>query len=49
VRATCEEFGIRYHVAPTWRQAFANHWRELRLLGRTPERMPATEAETAVR
>jgi len=33
VRQTCEEFGIQYHVAPTWRKAFGNHWRELRLLG----------------
>jgi linoleoyl-CoA desaturase len=33
VRATCEEFGIRYHCYPTWREAFACHWRELRLLG----------------
>ncbi len=48
VRATCEEFGICYHCAPTWRAAFGNHWRELRLLGRTPE-LAATEAETAVR
>ena len=37
VRATCEEFGIRYVCYPTWRQAFACHWRELRLLGRTSE------------
>jgi linoleoyl-CoA desaturase len=35
VRATCEEFGIRYNCYPTWRQALASHWRELRLLGRT--------------
>jgi linoleoyl-CoA desaturase len=34
VRATCEEFGIRYNCYPTWREAFACHWRELRLLGR---------------
>jgi len=34
VRSTCEEFGIRYNCYPTWRQAFAAHWRELRLLGR---------------
>jgi len=36
VRATCEEFGIRYTCYPTWRAAFACHLRELRLLGRTP-------------
>ncbi len=36
VRATCEEFGMRYNSYVTWRQAFASHWRELRLLGRTP-------------
>ena len=34
VRATCEEFGIRYIRYPTWREAFACHLRELRLLGR---------------
>ena len=38
VRATCEEFGIRYTCYATWREAFACHWRELRLLGRTAER-----------
>lgn len=32
VRATCEEFGIRYTCYPTWRQAFYCHWQELRLL-----------------
>jgi linoleoyl-CoA desaturase len=34
VRATCEEFGVRYTCHATWREAFAWHWRELRLLGR---------------
>jgi linoleoyl-CoA desaturase len=34
VCATCEEFGINYNCFPTWRAAFAAHWRELRLLGR---------------
>jgi linoleoyl-CoA desaturase len=48
VRATCEEFGIRYHCAPTWRAAFGNHWRELRLLGRTPE-LAVTETEAVAR
>ncbi len=33
VRATCEEFGIRYNCYPTWRAAFAAHVKELRLLG----------------
>ena len=37
VRATCEEFGIRYTCYDTWRTALASHWLELRLLGRTPE------------
>jgi len=37
VRATCEEFGICYNCRPTWRQAFVEHWRELRLLGRSSE------------
>jgi len=36
VRRTCEEFGIAYHVHPTWREAFASHWRALRELGRGP-------------
>jgi linoleoyl-CoA desaturase len=36
VRQTCEEFGIRYTSYDTWRQAFASHWRELRLLGQAP-------------
>jgi linoleoyl-CoA desaturase len=34
VRATCEEFGVRYTCHATRREAFAWHWRELRLLGR---------------
>ena len=34
VRATCEEFGIRYSCFETWREAFAGHLRELSLLGR---------------
>ncbi|HTP01044.1 MAG TPA: acyl-CoA desaturase [Anaerolineales bacterium] len=37
VRATCEEFGIRYNCYPTWREAFACHVRELRRLGREAE------------
>jgi len=37
VRQTCEEFGIRYTCYATWREAFACHWRELRLLGQTSE------------
>jgi linoleoyl-CoA desaturase len=37
VRATCEEFGVRYICYATWREAFACHLRELRLLGRTSE------------
>lgn len=36
VRATCEEFGIRYICYPTWREAFACHLQELRLTGRKP-------------
>lgn len=34
VQATCAEFGIRYQVYDTWREALACHLRELRLLGR---------------
>jgi len=37
VRATCAEFGVCYNCYPTWREALASHWRELRLLGRTSE------------
>ncbi len=37
VRETCEEFGIRYTCYATWREAFACHRRELRLLGHTSE------------
>jgi linoleoyl-CoA desaturase len=37
VRATCEEFGVRYNCYPTWREAFACHLRELRHLGRKSE------------
>ena len=36
VRATCEEFGIRYNCYDTWREAFSCHVQELRLLGRGP-------------
>jgi linoleoyl-CoA desaturase len=36
VRATCEEFGIQYNCYATWREAFAAHLGELRLLGRAP-------------
>jgi linoleoyl-CoA desaturase len=34
VRQTCEEYGLPYNCYPTWRAAFAGHWRELRRLGR---------------
>jgi linoleoyl-CoA desaturase len=37
VRATCEEFGVRYTCYATWREAFGCHVRELRLLGRKSE------------
>jgi linoleoyl-CoA desaturase len=37
LRATCEEFGVRYTCYSTWREAFACHVRELRLLGRKSE------------
>jgi linoleoyl-CoA desaturase len=37
IRATCEEFGIRYVCYATWREAMADHWRELRLLGHSSE------------
>jgi linoleoyl-CoA desaturase len=38
VRATSEEFGIRYTCYDTWREAFACHLHELRFLGRPPAR-----------
>ncbi len=34
VAATCEEYGIKYTCYPTWRNALAHHWRELRALSR---------------
>jgi linoleoyl-CoA desaturase len=37
VKATCEEFGVRYSCYPTWREALASHWRELRQLGQASE------------
>jgi linoleoyl-CoA desaturase len=37
VRATCDEFGIRYTCHATWREALASHLSELRFLGRAPE------------
>ena len=36
VRATCEEFGIRYNCFPTWRAAMASHLRQLHQSGRAP-------------
>ncbi len=42
VRQTCEEFGIRYTAYATWREAFAAHWHELRLLAR-PSKVEAVE------
>lgn len=32
VKATCEEFGLRYNVYPTWRKAFDEHLSQLHLL-----------------
>jgi linoleoyl-CoA desaturase len=40
IRATCEEFGVRYNCYPTWRQAFSGHMRELRFLGHPSELSP---------
>ena len=37
VQKTCEEFGVRYHCYPTWREAYNSHLRLLDLLGRTPD------------
>jgi linoleoyl-CoA desaturase len=37
VRATCEEFGLRYNSIPTWRGALLSHARILRQLGRPPQ------------
>ncbi len=38
VQATCEEFNIRYTVYSTYREAFACHIHELKLLGRATNR-----------
>jgi linoleoyl-CoA desaturase len=46
VRATCEEFRIRYNCHPTWRQAFAGHWRELRVLAQPNELHPSAVRTT---
>lgn len=46
VKATCEEFGIRYTVYPTWREAFAAHLKELRVLGKEPD-LKGAEIEAA--
>lgn len=35
VRATCEEFGIRYTCYPTWRESFACHLKQLNRIGNT--------------
>jgi linoleoyl-CoA desaturase len=42
VRATCEEFGMRYNCYPTWRKAFVAHWQELKLLAR-PDAEPVAD------
>jgi linoleoyl-CoA desaturase len=36
VKQTCEEFGVQYHVYPTYREALAAHFQALRLFGRKP-------------
>jgi linoleoyl-CoA desaturase len=36
VRQTCAEFGLPYVSYPSWRAAFAAHWRQLAALGRKP-------------
>ena len=48
VAATCKEFGIRYNCYATWREAFAAHWRELRLLARPNVLQPALEGTEPV-
>lgn len=37
VRATCEEYGLRYQSYPTFRAALVNHWRSLREFGKKSE------------
>ena len=37
VRATCEEYGLRYNCYDTWREAVASHWQKLRLLAHADE------------
>ena len=36
VRATCEEFGVRYNSYTTWVEAIVAHWRSLKILGQAP-------------
>ena len=36
VERTCAEFGLPYISYPSWRAAFAAHWRQLAALGRRP-------------
>ncbi len=49
VQATCEEYGLQYHCYPTWREALAQHWRELRALGRPgPRSHPGPEGRSAL-
>ncbi len=36
VERTCKEYGLRYVAYPSWRAAFAAHWRQLRALGQKP-------------
>jgi linoleoyl-CoA desaturase len=37
VKATCEEFGVKYHVRPTFANAIAGHLEWLKLMGNEPE------------
>ncbi len=41
VRATCEEFGVRYNSYTSWIDAIIAHWRSLKWLGQAPTLQPA--------
>lgn len=36
VKATCDEFGLKYLVYDTWPEALASHWRAVKRLGEKP-------------
>ena len=50
VKATCEEFGVKYNCYPTWIEALVGHMRSLKWLGaRPPELAPVVAISSAKR